>query len=327
MPAEIQHGARRVVSPHFLARRASMKGLLRRGVVCGAAITATFISVVSAVKAAPIFSSVHNEEVQRRSTGTPEYVVGQAQPTTGLRVGYQSGFQPTTAKPGGIAALYYFPLPALPDGQEVSTATFAVSELKASAGVLPTFNIDLYAVGYETGNPFGTDSPSSGYGTGGVASTTVAQTYFFTGANQTGATGAGGFAMQRIADDLFVGSDFTAANAAGSVAKTTTAAAGSPLALYIQSIYNANPTGGGYLILRLTPDALTDTNLGTMRYQFPLVPDSDPGAGTGPTYDSTFGTVTLPQIDLTFVPVPEPSGLALAGVAAVGLLRRRGRKL
>jgi hypothetical protein len=299
---------------------------IRTFVVCGVALS-PLVVVAPAARAVVINGSVHNEEVQRRSSGTPEYSVGQAQPTTGLRVGYQANFLPTVAKQGGINGIYYFQLPALPAGQAVSTATFSVSELKASAGTLPAFNVDVYGVGYEPGNPFAVDNPSTGYGSAGVASTTVAQALFYSGANQTGATGLGGQPITKVAENLFVGADFTAANANGSVAKTTDGSVGSSLATYIQSIY-ATPgfTPGGYLALRLTPDqAPDDTVTGTLRYQFPYVPDTDPGAGTGPTYDATFGTVTLPQINVTFAAVPEPGGLALFGAAAVGLIRRRRR--
>jgi len=67
--------------------------------------------------------------------------------------------------------------------------------------------------------------------------------------------------------------------------------------------------------------------IATLRYQFPYAPNTDPGVGTGPTYDpATFGTVTLPQIDITFARVPEPGGLVVAGLSLMGLMRRgRGK--
>jgi hypothetical protein len=298
-----------------------MRGIRTSGVALAS------VAVSSAAHAAIINGTVHNEEVQRRSSGTPEFTVGQAQPLTGLRVGYQSSFLPTVAKQGGINGVYYFQLPSLPAGQAVAAASFTVSELKASAGTLPPFNIDLYAVGYEPGNPFAVDNPSTSYGSASVASTTVAQTLFYSGQNQTGATGLGGKPITKVAENLFVPADFTAANAAGSVAKTSSALPGSALASYIQSIYESPVfTPGGYLALRLTPDqAPDDLVTGTLRYQFPYVPDTDPGAGTGPTYDATFGAVVLPQINVTFAPVPEPGTLSLLGAAVLGFARRRPR--
>ncbi len=293
------------------------------------------VAVFAAFSSSPgaygsIVASVHNEEVQRRSSGTPEYSVGQAQPTSGFRVGYQSSFLPTVAKQGGINAVYYFQLPPLPAGQQVSTATFSVSALKPSTATSPQFNVDLYGVGYEAGDPFAVDNPSTGYGSGGVASTSVAQALFYSGANQTGATGLGALPITRLADNLFVPADIGSATANGNVAKTTSAAAGSPLASYIQSIYNipAFAAGGGYLALRLNPDQVPDDAVtGTLRYQFPYAPNTDPGVGTGPTYDpATFGAVTLPQIDIAFTPIPEPGGLVVVGALMMGFLRRgRGK--
>jgi hypothetical protein len=132
--------------------------------------------------------------------------------------------------------------------------------------------------------------------------------------------------MVRLADNLFVPADLGNANTNGNVAKTTSGSPGSALANYIQSIYDtpAFAAGGGYLALRLTPDqAPDDAVTGTLRYQFPYAPDTDPGAGTGPTYDpATYGTVTLPQIELTFAPIPEPGGLILMAASLLGFVRR-----
>lgn len=294
-------------------------------VLMSSALAATL--TLSAAAAAPgqtIIGSPHNHEVQRRSS-TGVYNVGQAQPATGFRVGYQSGFQPTLATPGGIEPLYFFQLPALPAGQEVGLATFTISEIRASSGVTPTFNVDVYAAGYETGDPFGGEVPP--YGSGGIASTVNAPKYFYTGPDQVGAIGAGGLPITKVAEDMFTATEFEIANsAAGNAVKTTDPLPGSDLANYIQAIYDdpANQAGGGYLVLRLTPDALTDTSLGTMRYQFPYAPDTDPGEGTGPTYDpANYGVVTPPQINLVFQPVPEPGTAGLLLFGAAGLLARR----
>jgi hypothetical protein len=288
-----------------------------------AVAAAALMGLATAAHGVQIISSSQNEELQRRSSGTPEYAVSQAQPTTGFRVGYQTNFLPASARPGGIDALYFFKLPALPAGQTVSTATFSVSELKTTTGAVPTFNVDLYGVGYDRNDPPANDNPESGYGSGGVASAMIAPAFFYTGPNQTGATGAGGLPISRIADDLFTSADFNNATANGNTAKTTDGAISSPLAQYIQAIYDhASYVPGGYLLLRLTPDAANDSVTGTMRYQFPYAPTT---GSMGTTYDpATYGTVTSPQIDVTFV--PEPGSFAVAGVAAVGLLRRRRAK-
>lgn len=306
---------------HGARRNARIRTTYRVWVTAG-----LLLALSSAVQADPIFSAKYNQEVQERSSGTPQFAVSQAQPITGFRVGYQSSFFPTT---GGIATLYYFQLPALPSGQAVSTATFSVSELhEGTTGTTPTFNVDLYAAGYDTsGNPFATDDPSPSYGSGGVASTSTAQTYFYTGANQTGATGANGLAITKLTDDMFTPTDWTAAKTAGSnVAKTTDASVGSALANYIQGIYN-NPSfdgGGGYLILRLTPDDANSLSSGTQRYQFPYAVGTAPPGKSDPDY-SSYGTITEAQVNLTFAAVPEPASIGLIGFAAVGLLARRKR--
>jgi hypothetical protein len=264
------------------------------------------------VLGSPIQASSFSEEVQHRSD-TGAYLVSQAQPTTGYRAGYQSGFEFSggATSPGGIDPVLYFQLPARLTGQTVSGATFTISELKASSGVTPTFNVDLYGLGFDQNDPPANDSPP--FGTGGVTSATISPAYFYVGPNQTGATGAGGLPITKVQDNLFTSTDFANATATNSPAESTS---GSALATYIESVYDSpSYKPGGYLVLRLTPD--DGPSSGTMRYQFPY-----PSAQQ--TYDpASFGTVAYPTLDVQFASVPEPAGLGLIAAAAVGFIRRR----
>ena len=286
---------------------------------------ALLMGIASAADGAPILSSGENLEVQRRSSGTPQYSVGQAQPATGFRVGFQSGFYPLSGNVGGIEAVYFFKLPAMPEGHEVGSATFSVSLLKPSVAtpVTPGFNVDVYALGYETTDPPKNDNPP--YGTGGVESATIAPAYFFAGPDQAPTqVGELTHAVGKIVDDMFTSTEFELAKTALNVPKTSSPLTDSALAQYIRNIYNdVEFTPGGYLVLRLTPDAAEGSvTSGTVRYQFPFAPET--GGGTSYS-ETTYGVVTPPQIDITFVPVPEPAALGVLAAATLGMLRRRRR--
>jgi len=122
-----------------------------------------------AARAVDIVLDDYSLEVQHRSN-TGVYSTGQAQPATGMRLGYQSGFggPDTGFGVGGIESILYFKLPAIPAGQQVSTASLAFSVLKSSAGVIPNYNIDLYGLGFDKNSPPSDDGAHAQIGIAGV---------------------------------------------------------------------------------------------------------------------------------------------------------------
>jgi len=254
------------------------------------ALAAIVAVIGTASQAAPIISSGQNLEVQKRSSGfppSPEYSVSQAQPATGFRAGYQSSFYPVSeSNMGGIEAVYMFKLPELPAGEQVGAATFSVSVLKPSvaAPTTPVFNVDLYALGYDLRDPSPNDNPP--YDSGGVDSTGgIAQSYFFAGPEQAPTTISPLIRpVTKLADNLFTPADHDLAKTALNIPRTTSALPGAALAQYIQSIYeDPNYAPGGYLLLRLTPDAAAGAvTSGTQRYQFSFAPETGPSGTSYP---------------------------------------------
>jgi hypothetical protein len=291
---------------------------------------ATVLSLLAIVvfaesaSAVAISSSTANIEVQRRNNG--QYLLGQAQINTGERIGTQTGFGNPGTNLGGIDGVYFFQLPTLPAGQAVSTASFSVSELKeGSSGIKPTFNADLYAIGFDKNNPPDNEVPSGGFGTSSNASDHIAQAYFFAGSSQTG-TGANGAPITKILDNFLVPDDWTAANASATENVAHTTGDNATLASYIQSLYeNPNFTAGhDYIIMRLNPDADMYTLAGgsTQRYQVPYMQTPTGANGNGSL--TTLSNVQYPELDVTYVDTPEPASIGIVGLAvAAGMLSRR----
>jgi len=246
-----------------------MLALAAGSVVAGAADHALAL----AIQAAP-----ENIEVQHRSDNNA-YLSGRAQMNAtgansfGSRTGYQSGFYAATGtfQPGGINPIYHFKLPVLAAGETVAAANFSFSVLKeSSSGVLPTFNCDLYAIGFDTSDPPNMGNANT-VGQGSLVST-VAQQYFFTGTNQTGA-GVSGAPIQKLQDNIIQPADWIPNSATGSANNAPHSMSGqasSDLGSYIVTNLYGNggfTPGHDSLILRSSPDSTTVAS-GTQRYYF-----------------------------------------------------------
>jgi hypothetical protein len=123
---------------------------------------------------------------------------------------------------GDTAGVFVFQLPTLALGESVTNANFSVRAVEGSLTNTPTFNIDLYGLGFRT------------------TSAVAAGDYFEAALDATDAT--------LIADNFIVPAD----NANGNT--ETTAAEDVSLANYINAQYTAG-AGGQFIFLRVNADA------------------------------------------------------------------------
>lgn len=247
-------------------------------------------------------------EPQKRSDATGGYFASENF-NNASRIGFQTNFNGSGVNnPGGITSVYAFPLPVLAPGETISNATFSVGRLPdtATGAVTPTFNADLYAVGFAN-----------------AVSKTAAdgQKLFYLGDTAQTAlptiVGAGDIsgAVSRLVDNFLTPDDFIP-----STGSATTAPDTADITAYIQSLYDDAATNGfvpgtSILLLRLNPDTDTPPTSGTQRYFTAF-------EGTGPDGNGGAGTVAnRPTIMLTTVPEPAAAGVLMLG--AFGLLRRR----
>jgi hypothetical protein len=265
-------------------------------------------------------------EVQFNSGANPTaYKASQAQVGTGMRIGYQSQYWQTANDPagastnGGMNAVLYFQLPAIPAGQQLSSAALNFSLLATLSGAEPAFNVDLYAIGYDKNDQPLTDGADGTdyYNQGGIVSTTVAPAYFYmptantdvqsgpakvANANGTITTDSS-LPITRIQDNVLSSTqdgsgktqwDYAKAAPDGQLLVSTSSVGSSNLLSYIESLY-ADPNftpGHDYLILRMNPDQKATGSAAT-RYQIPY-------AQTDSTSGATSTDATAPTLSLSF---------------------------
>lgn len=247
-------------------------------------IMGAMVAIPTSTYAAEIVSSVSDFEPRvRQSTG--DFNPGASTDATSLRVGDSSSFD--------FNAAYFFQLPDVAV-TDITSANLSLTQV-ASVGDVPTYNADLYGIGFTNVDP-----PAN--------TATESQLYFFIGDNDA-QTGVGGPTVTRtkLQDNILTPTDHIIA---GSAAFETSASGDTALLNYISSLY-ADPNfipGSSYLILRLNPDLapLPDT---TTRYTIAA---------------AEAGDATVPVLQLTVI--PEPSSLALFGFGGLGLLARRRRR-
>ena len=264
------------------------------------------LALASAAQAAtlpPVQDSLDDFEAQHRSD-SGAYIASENY-NFGARVGFQSNFNGTGANaPGGIQAVYFFQLPALPEGQTVSAASFSVGrQPEQTTGTTPSFNGDLYALGLVSA----IDKTAA-----------AAQKYFYLGDTEQTALPDGGPAhsgpVARLADDFLTPADFIAAGGTASATPNSADITSYLQALYADPAANGVTPGTSYLVVRINPDAdPAALPGGTERYTLAFQGTAANGGAGSPE--------NRPQITIDVV--PEPAGATVMLVGAAGLLLRR----
>jgi MYXO-CTERM domain-containing protein len=241
----------------------------------------------------------------RSRSNTVSYDSSGSIATTSLRVGYQTNFWNNPGNStGGITTAFLFQLPAA--GAPFTAASLKATVVADSGTFTPTFNADVYVLGFTNSSP-----PTN--------TATDSQNYFFTGPLDAGAGfGGPGVTRQLIKDNFLVPADYVASGGTATD-HTTDAVAGALLLSYVNDLYANQATNGfipgtSSLIVRINQDNDAATNAittGTQRYQL--------GSGDA-------AAASQPTLTLTPSAVPEPGSFALAGLAVAGLAAGRRRK-
>lgn len=181
--------------------------------------------------------------------------------------------------------VYFFMLPTLLPGEVIDTADLAVNLVDIARS--PNYNADLYGLGWVVEPP------------------KVQGNWFFAGTldTRTGntlGTHLGTDPVQRLQDNIMVSTGAGAPSNTPVGIVHTNAAGDTQLANFLRSLYAKGAVGGDFVVFRLSPDIsnLTTTN------------------PRGYTLDFANGNV--PPV-LTVTTVPEPSSIALATMAVIGL--------
>lgn len=218
-----------------------------------------------------------------------------------LRIGGQARFR--------IGSAYFFALPTLAPGETINLASLRFTQIpdSAAAGVRPTFNADLRAVGIFSDISVAHDPQGTQPQVNPNLDPSLSSLLYGDAEDDTRA--AIGTAVPRLEiHDNFLVPDFYIANGGANATRTTGPGANILLANYLNTLYAAGVPAGSYLVVTLNPDAPPD-DVNTNRYQIASANATD--ASQRPA--------------LTIEVVPEPSTAGVIAVAGLGLLARRRR--
>jgi PEP-CTERM motif len=189
------------------------------------------------------------------------------------------------------SAMLPFQLPAIPAGQQTTSATLTLLVVGQATANQPRANqnVDLYGLPFDTANP----------------SFSITNARFFSGANDTTA------GVTKLQDDFI-----TPATPGVSQTSTTTYTPLTSLdvTLYLTSLYDGGAVPGNYAVFRLSDDNPDGSVL--QRYR---IRSAGGTAAANPDAEKPFLTITTS-------PVPEPGSIALAGLTVAGLAARRLRR-
>ena len=225
---------------------------------------------------------------------TGDYDPANSVSNTSLRVGVAGGANNKVY----ANAIFFFKLPVLQSGENITASNLRLTELADPANGPPTINADLWAIGYDN-HTLPQNNPAE------------SQTYFFNGpADPNPGVGAG--ALRTLLQDNFLIPSDVIGTSGASVAHDTNVAGDASLLAYIQSLY-ANPSiipGTSSLILRLNYDAAAYAPV------FATVPNHY-------TISAADNAAGRPTLSFTTQSVPEPQFITIFA-ASLLLLRRRG---
>jgi hypothetical protein len=217
-----------------------------------------------------------------------------------LRVGGQNRFKFTAA--------FFFPLPALDPGQTVANANLRFAQRADASAIAPTYNADLRVLGITQDISDANDPDSTGrMPTVGPSLSATDILYSETDADTRPGIGTT-LARLELQDDFLTPADTIAAGGA-TTPRESNAAADTLLTGYLNSLITQGIPAGSYLIVTLNPDA-TPNDEQSNRYLFA----------------SSNSTLPADHPTLSFDVVPEPGGVAMLGLAALGLSARRRRR-
>jgi PEP-CTERM motif len=217
-----------------------------------------------------------------------------------LRIGGQARFKFTGA--------FFFPLPALDPGQSVANANLRFAQRPDASVLAPNYNADLRILGITQDISDANDPDATGKMP--TVGPSLSSTDILYSESDTDTRPGIGTALGRLEiQDNFVTPADTIATGGATTPRETNAAADTLLTGYINSLIAQGIPAGSYLIVTLNPDG-TPNDEQSNRYLFA----------------SSNSTIPADHPTLSYDVVPEPGGIAVLGLGALGLIARRRRR-